>query len=330
MDHLTTLLRRRDARRHARPDDGQAAVELALVLPAVVLLLLALVQFALIGRDELLVVHAAREAARAASVAGSGDGRRAADPAGSEGGDLGRRARGRSRRGRRVVPVGDRSAAHRSARSRSVAPRAGHDARGAVAMTAGMTTGSAASANGERGSVALLVCGLVGLAVLLMLAIVAVGGAVVLAGRAEAAADGAALAAADTLALGTRGSPCAAAAAVAEVDGALLVECRLEPQAVEVVVELVGDGPAALGRTVRAALARRARPRGRVPEAASRRRRVTAPRLSSHSFQLPHFGDCTHEGQPSSQGHDAMSSSVAATCRAAAANASSAMPAPPG
>jgi TadE-like protein len=65
-------LRRRDARVGARPDAGQAAVELALVLPAVVLLLLSLVQFALVGRDELLVVHAAREAARAASVAGSG------------------------------------------------------------------------------------------------------------------------------------------------------------------------------------------------------------------------------------------------------------------
>ena len=75
MDHVSTALRRlrrRDARRHARPDGGQAAVELALVLPAVVFLLLALVQFALIARDELLVVHAAREAARAASVAGSG------------------------------------------------------------------------------------------------------------------------------------------------------------------------------------------------------------------------------------------------------------------
>lgn len=108
------------------------------------------------------------------------------------------------------------------------------------------------TANRERGSVALLVCGLVGVAVVLMLAIVAVGGAVVLAGRAEAAADGAALAAADTLALGSRALACAAAGTVAEIDGARLVECRLEPQAVEVVVELVGDGPAALGRTVRA------------------------------------------------------------------------------
>jgi hypothetical protein len=71
VDHVSTG-RGRDARNRARPESGQAAVELALVLPAVVLLLLALVQFAVVARDELLVVHAAREAARAASVAGSG------------------------------------------------------------------------------------------------------------------------------------------------------------------------------------------------------------------------------------------------------------------
>ncbi|HEX4490778.1 MAG TPA: TadE/TadG family type IV pilus assembly protein [Acidimicrobiia bacterium] len=47
-------------------------MELALALPAIVVLLLAIVQFALVARDELLVVHAAREAARAASVGGSG------------------------------------------------------------------------------------------------------------------------------------------------------------------------------------------------------------------------------------------------------------------
>jgi hypothetical protein len=64
--------RGRDARTGARPESGQATVELALVLPVVVLLLLALVQFALVARDELLVVHAAREAARAASVGASG------------------------------------------------------------------------------------------------------------------------------------------------------------------------------------------------------------------------------------------------------------------
>ena len=69
---MTVGFRRRDARTRARPDDGQAAVELALALPAVVMLVFALLQFALVARDELLVVHAAREAARAASVGASG------------------------------------------------------------------------------------------------------------------------------------------------------------------------------------------------------------------------------------------------------------------
>lgn len=51
-----------------RADEGQAAVELALVLPLVVALLLAVVQVGLIVRDQVLVVHAAREAAREAAV----------------------------------------------------------------------------------------------------------------------------------------------------------------------------------------------------------------------------------------------------------------------
>lgn len=51
-----------------REDEGQAAVELALVLPLVVLLLLAVVQVALVVRDQVLAVHAAREGAREAAV----------------------------------------------------------------------------------------------------------------------------------------------------------------------------------------------------------------------------------------------------------------------
>ena len=51
-----------------RVDGGQAAVEVALVMPLVVLLLLAVVQVALVARDQVLVVHAAREAARSAAV----------------------------------------------------------------------------------------------------------------------------------------------------------------------------------------------------------------------------------------------------------------------
>jgi hypothetical protein len=68
----------RDARGRARPDPGrarrdergQATVEFALVLPLVFGLMLLLAQIALVGRDELLVVHAARDAVRAATLTG--------------------------------------------------------------------------------------------------------------------------------------------------------------------------------------------------------------------------------------------------------------------
>jgi len=45
---------------------------LALVLPVVVLLLLAVIQVALVGRDQLATVHAARVAARVAAVEPNG------------------------------------------------------------------------------------------------------------------------------------------------------------------------------------------------------------------------------------------------------------------
>ena len=63
----------RSARSSACSDRGQATVELALVLPVLVLFLLALVQTALVARDAVLVQDAARAAVREASVdAGSG------------------------------------------------------------------------------------------------------------------------------------------------------------------------------------------------------------------------------------------------------------------
>lgn len=49
-------------------DGGQATVEFALVLPLVAFGLLAIVQVGLVVRDELAVIHAAREAVRVASV----------------------------------------------------------------------------------------------------------------------------------------------------------------------------------------------------------------------------------------------------------------------
>ena len=82
---------------------GQATVELALVLPLVVFGLLAILQVGLVVRDQVAVVHAAREAARAASV----DRGSAARP---RRGAAGARPTPRSRR---VAPDG------RSSRSRS-------------------------------------------------------------------------------------------------------------------------------------------------------------------------------------------------------------------
>jgi Flp pilus assembly protein TadG len=49
-------------------DGGQSTVEFALVLPLVLALALAVVQLAVVARDQVLVVHAARQAARTASV----------------------------------------------------------------------------------------------------------------------------------------------------------------------------------------------------------------------------------------------------------------------
>jgi Flp pilus assembly protein TadG len=60
---------RRGVRSRARPDGGgQSTVEFALVLPLFFGLLALVFQVALVGRDEILVVHAARSAAREASV----------------------------------------------------------------------------------------------------------------------------------------------------------------------------------------------------------------------------------------------------------------------
>jgi hypothetical protein len=58
----------RSARSRARSDHGQATVELALVLPLLFGLLVLVFQIALVARDEVLVVHAARDAAREAAV----------------------------------------------------------------------------------------------------------------------------------------------------------------------------------------------------------------------------------------------------------------------
>jgi len=57
--------RRQQSGRHQR---GQATVELSLVVPVVVVLVLMVVQVGQVVRDRVVVVHTAREVARAASV----------------------------------------------------------------------------------------------------------------------------------------------------------------------------------------------------------------------------------------------------------------------
>lgn len=59
--------RARRARR-ACGEPGQATVEFALVLPLLVMAMLAVIQVGLLVRDHLVVMHAAREAVREASV----------------------------------------------------------------------------------------------------------------------------------------------------------------------------------------------------------------------------------------------------------------------
>ncbi len=70
---MTATIRFPRARRgghetRARREGGQATVEFAFLLPLIVLAALAVIQVGLVVRDQMGVVHAAREAARAASV----------------------------------------------------------------------------------------------------------------------------------------------------------------------------------------------------------------------------------------------------------------------
>jgi Flp pilus assembly protein TadG len=61
--------------RSGADDRGQAVVELALVLPLVVMFVLGALQVAVVARDQLAIEYVAREAARAAAVS--------ADPSGA-------------------------------------------------------------------------------------------------------------------------------------------------------------------------------------------------------------------------------------------------------
>ena len=109
---------RRGARGGAHPDAGQATVELALVLPVVVLLLMAVFQVAVVARDQVLTVQAARAAVREAAVDAGAAGCEAAARDVLDGAvvdvDGARRDRRTGRR-RRALPVAHEPAARRRA-----------------------------------------------------------------------------------------------------------------------------------------------------------------------------------------------------------------------
>lgn len=79
-------------------DEGQATVELALVLPVLVLMLMLVLQVGLVIRDQVMLVHSAREAARAAAVDADPGAARTAALTGSrlDGGRLDVRTSGRT------------------------------------------------------------------------------------------------------------------------------------------------------------------------------------------------------------------------------------------
>lgn len=88
-----------------RREGGQAAVELALALPLLALLALLLLQVGLVVRDQVLLTHASREAARAAAVDGAPGAARDGALAGSrlDGDRLTVRTAGRAGPGSRVT-----------------------------------------------------------------------------------------------------------------------------------------------------------------------------------------------------------------------------------
>ena len=107
--------------RTRRGDRGQATVELALVLPLVAVLVLLVLQAGLVVRDHVLVQHAAREAARAASVADA-DRSTAATRAAARAADL---DAGRLRVSSTVSDGGERVAVHVDYRSATEVPLVG-------------------------------------------------------------------------------------------------------------------------------------------------------------------------------------------------------------
>ncbi len=70
---MSIRLRARGTAAGPTADRGQSTVEAALLLPAIAVVLLAVIQVGLVVHARIMVTHAAREGARAAAVGGTDD-----------------------------------------------------------------------------------------------------------------------------------------------------------------------------------------------------------------------------------------------------------------
>jgi secretion/DNA translocation related TadE-like protein len=213
-------------------DGGTATAELAVAVPAVGVLLSAVVAVAQAGVAQVEVVDAARAGARAAA----------------RGDDLGRvrsvaadAASGRRGGGSATVDVGASGAMVRVTVSRRV--------RLVLRRGPSVKVSASAVALRENGSATVLVLAVAFAAVILATLLAGIGSVAVSRHRAASAADLGALAAADVLVGRSSGSPCGAAAIVVAAAGAALGACRTAGSTAEVVATVRPAGlPGRLGR----------------------------------------------------------------------------------
>ena len=213
-------------------DVGTATAELAVAVPAVSVLLAAVVAVAQASAAQLEVVDAARAGARAAA----------------RGDDLGRvrsvagdAATGRRGGGPAAVDVAASGATVRVTVSRRV--------RLVLRRGPSVRVSASAVAMRETGSATVLVLAVVILTVVLTTLVAGIGAVAVSRHRAASAADLGALAAADVLVGRASGSPCAAAATVVAAAGAALATCRTDGRTADVVATVRPPGLAGrLGR----------------------------------------------------------------------------------
>ncbi len=176
---------------------GSATVEFALVLPLVLVVALAVLQVGLVLTDQLVVVEAARGGAREAAVTLDDEAVRQAAL----------RAGGRLDPERTEVEIT-------------------RDGGAGDPVTVDVRYRAPVAVPGVRCSVSVLAATVCGFAVVLALLTLDVSRAIAGRSRAQSAADAAALAAADELALPTGRDPASLAASYAARNGARLVSCR--------------------------------------------------------------------------------------------------------